>query len=241
MNDQPIRVWLEPGYDYGRTAAWMLDLPGCYTWADDRPGVLAAVPGAVDGFVAWLAGHGERVETPSGPELAIIDEVPATWLEKEERNPIFEPDREPADKGSLDRGRRWLGYVREDFLATLDRLGVPATGEPGIVGRNPERQPDRPAMAVARHVAFAEVWLVTRLERGNRYSGPGADGDLREFLAGTRAWSLELLERIVGEDPARYVDDGRGEMWTPTKSIRRLIGHSLDHLGELERGAPQAG
>ena len=48
---------------------------------------------------------------------------------------------------------------------------------------------------------------------------------------------MELLDRIVTTDPARHVDDGRGEMWTPAKVMRRLIMHSLDHLGELEETA----
>ena len=174
---------------------------------------------------------------PSGP-LRVVDEVPTTWLEKEERNAIYEPDLVPADAGALERAERWLGYARADLLALLDRLGVPSSGPPGVVDRNAARDPDRPAIAVARHVGFAEIWLTGRLERGTRYTGPGANDDLREFLAGTRAWSFELLERIVATDPARHVDDGRGEMWTPNKVMRRLIMHSLDHLGELEQTIP---
>ncbi|HTC85475.1 MAG TPA: hypothetical protein VK656_02160 [Candidatus Acidoferrum sp.] len=237
MDGSPTRVWLEPGYDYGRFGAWMLDLPGCFVWADDRERALAAVPATVERFGSWLASHGEPVDAPAGPVI-VVDEVATTWLEKEERNAIFEPDLAPADRASADRTERWRGYARTDLLALLDRLGVPSTGLPGVVDRNAARDPDRPALAVARHVGFAEIWLTGRLQRGERYTGPGANDDLREFLAGTRAWSAELLGRIVAEDPARHVDDGRGEMWTPTKVMRRLIMHSLDHLGELEQTIP---
>lgn len=237
MDEAPIRVWLEPGYDFGRFGAWMLDLPGCFVWADDRAGALAGVPETVARFTAWLAAHGERATAATGP-VTIVDEVATTWLEKEERNAIYDPDLAPASTADLDRAERWRGYAREDLLSLLDRLGVPSSGPPGVVDRNAARDPERPAIAVARHVGFAEIWLTGRLERGTRYAGPGANDDLREFLAGTRAWSSELLARIVATDPARHVDDGRGEMWTPTKVMRRLIMHSLDHLGELERTLP---
>jgi hypothetical protein len=66
MSDVSIRVWLEPGYDYGRFGAWVLDLPGCFVWAGDREGALAAVPSAVERFGAWLEGHGERIADAVG-------------------------------------------------------------------------------------------------------------------------------------------------------------------------------
>ena len=44
---EPIRVWLEPGYDHGRTGAWMLDWPGCFAWGATREIALARVPSAV--------------------------------------------------------------------------------------------------------------------------------------------------------------------------------------------------
>ena len=237
MEETPIRVWLEPGYDYGRYGAWMLDLPGCFVWADDREAAVAAVPRTVARFAAWLAAHGEPISAPAGV-VTVVGEVATTWLDKEERNAIYEPDLLPADQSDLDRGERWRGFARADLLDLLDRLGVPASGPPGVVDRNAARDPERPVMAVARHVGFAEIWLTGRLERGTRYTGPGANDDLREFLAGTRAWSTELLGRIVATDPGRHVDDGRGEIWTPRKVMRRLIMHSLDHLGELEQTLP---
>ena len=54
---EPIRVWLEPGYDYGLTAAWMLDLVGCYTWGQDADVALSRVPSAVGAYADWLADH----------------------------------------------------------------------------------------------------------------------------------------------------------------------------------------
>ena len=94
MTDRPIRVWLEPGYDFGRFGAWALDLPGCATWADDRAAALAAVPGAVASFGAWLVRHGERAPDAGRPGPRVVEEIPTRWVGDEEINPLFGPDRD---------------------------------------------------------------------------------------------------------------------------------------------------
>ena len=181
MSDRPIRVWLEPGYDYGRFGAWALDLPGCATWGDDRAAALASLPGAVTAFGAWLARHGEREPMPSGPDLEIVEEIPTRWVGDEEINPLFGPDRDALSADGLALGIRRLDAARVDLLELLDRLAVPSTGAPGISRRQRDRTAERPALAVARHVGSAEVWLSGRLDRSARYNGPGPDDDLRAY------------------------------------------------------------
>jgi hypothetical protein len=236
MSDQRIRVLLEPGYDYGRFGAWALDLPGCATWADDREAALASVPAAVASFGAWLVRHGEREPAPMGPELEIVEEIPTRWVGEEEINPLYGPDRDALTADGLALGVRRLDAARVDLLDLLDRLAVPSTGDPGISRRQRDRSAERPALAVARHVGSAEVWLSGRLDRAARYNGPGPDDDLRAYLSATHAWAIELLRSVGEAEPARLVTDSRGEEWTPTKSTRRLVFHALDHLAELARG-----
>ena len=233
MTDRPIRVWLEPGYDFGRFGAWVLDLPGCATWRDDRAAALAAVPAARASFGDWLVRHGERAPEPAGPDLAIVEEIPATWAAEEEINPLFGTDRDALPADGLAIGIRRLDAARVDMLELLDRLAVPSTGDGGISRRGPDRTVERPALAVARHVGSAEVWLSGRLDRAARYHGPGPEDDLRAYLAATHAWAVELLRSVGETEPARLVRDSRGEDWTPAKSVRRLVFHALDHLGEL--------
>lgn len=236
MTTPPIRAWLEPGYDFGRFAAWALDLPGCATWADDRDGALAALPAAVAAFSAWLVRHGESAPAPSGPGVVVIEEIPPTWEGGDERNPLFGPDREALSPDALTVGLRRLDAARADLLEVLDRLGVPATGAAGVARRGPDRTVERPALAVAHHVGSAEVWLAGRIDRAARYNGPSPEDDLRDYLAATHAWALDTLRSVATTDPARLVTDSRGEEWTPAKSLRRLVFHALDHLGELGRG-----
>lgn len=237
MADPPIRVWLEPGYDFGRFGAWMLDLPGCGTWRDDRASALASVPAAVASFGAWLVRHGERAPAPAGPELEIVEEIAPTPAGEEEVNPLFARDRDALTADALASGIRRLDAARTDLLALLDRLAVPSTGAPGISRRGRDRGAERPAPAVARHIGASEIWLAGRIDRAARYNGPGPDEDLRAYLAATHAWALDTLRSVAVAEPARLVSDSRGEEWTPSKSVRRLVFHALDHLAEIERGA----
>src|SRR6266571_2205288 len=93
----PIRVWLEPGYDYGRTAAWMLDLVGCFTWGQDEDVALSRVPSAVGAYAAWLAEHGEMVPVPQTDATQVLERVPSELATQDyERNAIFGAERRAA-------------------------------------------------------------------------------------------------------------------------------------------------
>jgi len=237
MTDQPIRVWLEPGYDFGRFGAWVLDLPGCATWRDDRAAALAAVPAARASFGAWLERHRERAPAPAGPTVEVVEEVATRWVGDEEINCLFEHDRAPLSKDGLALGIRRLDAARVDLLEVLDRIALPSTGAGGIAKRGPDRTVERPALAVARHIGSAEIWLAGRLDRAARYNGPGPEDDVRAYLSATHAWAVALLQSVGESEPARLVSDSRGEEWTPAKSVRRMVFHALDHLAELDRGA----
>ena len=212
MSDQPIRVWLEPGYDYGRFGAWALDLPGCATWGDDRAAALASVPGAVASFGAWLARHGEREPASGGPDLEIVEEVPTRWVGDEEINPLFGPDRAPLSADGLALGIRRLDAARVDLLELLDRLAVPSTGAPGISRRQRDRTAERPALAVARHVGSAEVWLV----------GPARPvGALQRPRPGRRPARLSIGDpRLDGRAPAHRRRGRAGAPRQPTAGAR---------------------
>ncbi len=237
MTSGPIRVWLEPGYDFGRTGAWMLDLPGCFVWADGRPEALAAVPLAVGRFTTWLAEHGERIADP-GDGLEVVEEVASIPAGDAELNATFDADVRPIDATELERSMRWLGFAREDLLAYLDGLApmVEQVGV-GVAQRTAARDADRPALAVIRHIAVAEVWLSGRMDPAERYEGPGPHDDIRAQLAATRAWAVDRVRRSAEVANGVVLTDRRGENWTLVKVVRRLVYHSLDHLGELTASA----
>jgi ribosomal protein S18 acetylase RimI-like enzyme/predicted RNase H-like HicB family nuclease len=245
----PIRVWLEPGYDYGRTGCWMLDWPGCFTWADALEGALARVPSAVGGFVDWLLDHGDTAPYPESSETVVVEEVRATRDNGYERNATFEADRRAVAGDELEAILRRLGFAREDLEALAGRVAAferehgPLPAAQADLGRAPRPPtadrlgvPDvRAGDAVLRHVAGAEVWLTSRLERQARYEGSARDGELGEYLGATRAWAVDRVRALHRRDPALEGTDGQGETWTLAKVLRRLLYHSLDHLNELDR------
>ena len=236
-----VRVWLEPGYDHGRWGAWLLDLPGCFTWRDDRVTALAAAPGAARGFAAWLARHGETQGAAGGGPLTVVEEVPARWLDDGyEINATFAADRRAVSEEELEAAVRRLGFAREDLLGAVERLHAWEAGH-GRLGSSPDGdRRSRSARGVLRHLGGADVWLSGRLDRSLRYEGPEFDAGELDYLAATRAWAIGTLRTLHARDPAVEGIDSRGETWTLAKVLRRLVYHSLDHLGELDRRLAEA-
>lgn len=243
MTDPPIRVWLEPSFDYGRTGAWLLEWPGAFTWGADRESALARVPSAAHRFVEWLSDHGEHVAPPGSPEVEVVEEVAAYVLDDGyEINATFAVEERPPTSDEVEAAIRRLGFARDDLLVLLDRLRrfeaagghLPPEQGPAET-RLPGAQSGREAEEVLRHLAGAEAWFASRLEPAARYEGPPRDGDLDAFLAATRAFLTDSLRDLASRDPAVSRVDGKGERWTLPKLLRRALYHSLDHLDELDR------
>lgn len=242
-DERPIRVWLEPSYDHGRTGAWLLDWPGAFTWGEDRETAIARVPSAASRFVGWLADHGEDLPTPRSYDLEVVEEVPAFRLHTGyEVNATFAADERPATATDLEDAIRRLGHARQDLVALVGRVREFEAGG----GRLPME--DRSAEAlesgasvgrsgeeVLRHVAGSETWFASRLDPAARYEGPSGDGDLDTYLAATREFLVAHLRALWARDPAVAREDGKGERWTLAKLFRRAVYHSLDHLEELDR------
>lgn len=234
----PIRVWLEPGYDGGQVAAWMLDLPGCFVAGPDRATALARVPSAVGAFADWLAEHGEAVAVPATDERVVVEVVATEVLEGGyHRMAIFEADRHAVDPAEVEAVARRLAFARADLVDLLARVAARESAAGPLPG-------GRDAAAMLRHVAGVEAWLAGRLDSA-RYEGP-LEGEPGPVLAGVEAWAVEHIredlrrEPATGDGPPREVTDGKGEHWTLAKVLRRLVYHRLDHLGDLERRLARA-
>jgi GNAT superfamily N-acetyltransferase len=249
METAPIRVWLEPGYDYGRTAAWMLDLVGCFTWGQDADVALSRVPSAVGAYAAWLGVHGESVPVPQTDAIDVVERAPAVFAESDpyrrELNAVFEAERRPATADELEAAIRRLDFAREDLLPLLARLDAWEAEH----GQLPTQEADRPesdvpaertSQEVLRHIGGAEIWLSGRLAPDRRYAGAPRDGDPQAFLQDSHAWAIETVRALFERDPAVAGQDRRGEEWTLPKVLRRLVYHALDHWSELDRRLARA-
>ena len=241
-----IRVWLENGYDHGRTGAWMLDWPGAFTWGSSRPIAFARATAAVNRFVEWLGEHGERHDGQPPLVAEVVEEQDAYRLEDGyEINATFTADRRAVPEDELERTIRRLGYARDDLLALHERVEryESERGELPRETRSAEAVADgasdgRTADAVLRHIAAAEAWFVSRLDGEARYSG--SRDKLTAYLDESRRFLVGNLRRFQRLDPALSRVDGKGEEWTLAKVLRRAVYHSLDHLEELDRRLARA-
>ncbi|HEV3486571.1 MAG TPA: hypothetical protein VG106_14265, partial [Vicinamibacterales bacterium] len=218
-----IRVWLEPGYDHGRTGAWMLDWPGAFTWGTSREGAMARVPSAVHRFVEWLDEHGDEAATTGRvPAVAeVVDEVPTQRLDDGYQvMATFDADGRDVSDEELRRHIDRMRYARADLLEIIDGLQ-------SLIGSGAElKLEDRDAQGLASgaaagreieevlaHIAQTDAWFVSRLDASARYDGPRQD-NVDAFLQQSLEFLLARLTAIQAADPRAKRVAGRGETWT---------------------------
>jgi hypothetical protein len=116
----PHAVFVETDVDEAGTAiAFAGELPGCAAPGPDPATAVAAVPGRVTAFIAWLRSHGEHPVEPVG-----------NWYEVERaaaqrdggtiRRASFSLDELPPSPAELETWLLWAELAREDLAAALD-------------------------------------------------------------------------------------------------------------------------
>jgi N-acetylglutamate synthase-like GNAT family acetyltransferase len=229
-----LQVWLETGYDGGRIAAWVPDVPGSLAVADTRERALTLAIGTTARVREWLEAHADEAWIPRIWRSEAAGEV-ATVREPDgyEVNATFPADRRRVTEDEVAAAIRRLEWAHEDIRALGERIErFEAANEP--LPTDASRGERTPA-AVIRHVAGSSVWLVGRLPGGGRY-----DGALEAVLPGrvldeTQAWVTDRLRALDRTDDGTDTPDRHGETWTLAKVLRRLQGHVFDHTWELER------
>ncbi|CAN5786438.1 hypothetical protein BH24CHL8_BH24CHL8_08750 [soil metagenome] len=219
----------------------MLDWLGCFVWGVSREDVLRRVPEAVRRHAEWLASFGDSAVVSSSGRVEVVEEVAAQVIDGYERNATFAADHRPVESAELEAMLRQLDFARSDLVRLRQRLTLAPGAPTGVRGGERDKAAtalgaaaQRETAEVLRHIAGAEIWLASRLDRSVRYGGTPRDGDLSEYLGETRVWLTEQLRGFVARDPAMEAIDGKGEEWTLAKVLRRSLYHSLDHLRELE-------
>jgi len=234
----PLRVWLETGYDGGRVASWVPDVPGVLA-VGTRERALTAALTATGRVRAWLEVHGDEAGIPRIWKPEVAGEVAAVREPGGyELNATFPADQRRISQEETGQAIRRLGWLREDLLAVAERLDAFEVGH-GSLPTDASRG-ERTMDEVLRHAAGSEVWLVGRLPGGGHYDGPLAGVPVRDELAATRAWVLERLRSLGLADDGAETADRHGETWTLAKVLRRLQAHGFDHLWELERRLARA-
>jgi hypothetical protein len=230
----PIDVWLEFDPASGHIAAWVPSVPGVLAIARSRDRAQTAALTRTGRVRAWLEAHGDEAGIPRiwRPQVAAMEET-HRFADGSEVHATFPPDRRAVSQEEVATALRRLGWARDDLLAMAGAIEAwEAGGGPLPVDAvHGERTLDE----VLRHHAGLEAWLVGRLPGGGRYEGPRDDGPARDALAASRAWVMDRLELLGRADDGAEITDPRGETWTLAKVLRRLQGHGLEQLWDLQR------
>lgn len=224
-----FRIGLENNVE-GRSIAWVLEHPGCYTYGTDGTAALEAVPGAILDYAQWVANHGEEALAFPGPIEILLEETWETYVIDEdyeltqdgyEINAWFRHDWKPLTAEEIERGIRLLNWTRTDLLASVEDMTAQdlKRSYPG------ERWN---YAGILKHVGGAEWWYLDRLGLASPREQIPQDPFKRLELV--RAQFLETLPTLAG---SRLVIGADGEFWSPRKMLRRSLWHERDHTSHI--------
>lgn len=225
-----IAIEIEPTH---RCLVWFLDHPGCFAYAADPDGALAAAPGALLDYAAWISSRNlgqTRVETDDMRlnltetwQVYCINEQYDVVEEGYEVNAWFHHDWKPLTEQEIEHGLNLLAWSRLDLLDAVQGLDDQALGAafPG----------ERWSIAgILGHVGNAEWWYLDRL--GLAFSRQDMPETPFEKLETVRQYFLQTLPGLVGSTRVVGKD---GEFWSPRKMLRRAVWHERDHIQHIHK------
>ncbi len=228
-----IRIGIENNIE-GRTLAWALDFPGCFAYGFDETEALIRLPHSLLNYEKWIKDH---TQTPwidlQDMEMHIADRYDTFRMGKDyqpvtqgtgiEINAWFVDDWRPLVKSDLDHALKIFHWQREELLAGITTLS-PETLEMQHPGERWN------IWGIVKHVANAELWLLSRLNLTDLTRGDLSIDPLERL--GQTASEIDsifptLLKRVevLGKD---------GEFWSPRKIIRRTLWHQRDHIDHIK-------
>lgn len=231
-------VYIESGS--GGAMSHVAELPGCFGVGSTVPLAVAATPGAITRFLAWLKSHHEplvpeaHVLRPSMVDLGISEvRDNGAPLVAGSKAALFTFDQEAWDDYKLERTLRWLSYSRADLLAKIE----------GLTEDDMKRRqvaPNRSLWQTLWHVASAEYGYIMHVA-GDLEGKEGITDDfpseVKERLSMTREIFVRYARTIPSEKRAEITypigSDRPDEPWTLAKAMRRTIEHELEHSAEL--------
>lgn len=232
-----VRVGLENGIE-GRSLAWALDYPGCFSYGKDGTEALLNLPEAlvryknwVDNRMpnSWMADLGDfDVHLDEVFECYSIDESYNLVVEGIEINAFFRDDWKPLTSLDIERGAQLMAWSREELLELI-------TAVPSDVMDLEHEGELWPIRGIIRHIANGEHWYLSRLslEGMPRASLPE---DVMERLSVVRDRVNEVFPQMAGD---KTVVGIKGEIWSPRKFMRRLLWHEMDHIQHIHKLAFQ--
>jgi len=226
-----LRIGIEDGSE-GRTVAWVLDHPGCFSYGINHQEALRNLPAALKEFNEWLTQHEQHhLAIPADQEIHIedtwevyhIDEYYELVPDGYEVNAWFRHDWIPLTENDIESGTALLSISRRDLLSTVHGLDQEAL-DFKLLG-------ERWSIAgILNHVGGAEWWYQDRL--GLAFPRQEVPSEPKERLKKVRAHLNHILPTLVG---SKQVIGIEGEFWSPRKVLRRAIWHERDHTFHIRK------
>jgi uncharacterized damage-inducible protein DinB/predicted RNase H-like HicB family nuclease len=206
--------------------AYALDLPGCFSSAQNSEGAIAQAPERIAEHLAWLSKHMISFVDANLPiEVEIVEQF-RSYESAEEKgyivNAFFEDDRRPLGIWDVEVALRLMAWSRNDLLDLVrgvkdEQLNKNIPGETFVS-----------VAGILKHIAIAENWYFGHMGFGlERKHLPE---DVFEMLAEVRGNAEQHLVKLMGDQ--RIVNEC-GEYWSGRKVLRRMLWHERDHTRHI--------
>lgn len=226
-----IKIGTENNYE-GRTLAWMLDYPGCFSYGADGSEAIIRAPQAILRYKEWVDSHlpdswmrdleDFDIHLEESCDVFTIDRQYDLAQDGYEVNAWFRHDWKPLTAEEIRRGMLVLTWSRDDLLELVSGLAAPQLDS--------RFEGERWSIAgVLGHIANAEHWYLDRLGLAG-LSRKELPVDVFERLGVVRQQLASILPTLEGSTSVIGVD---GEFWSPRKVLRRAAWHEVDHIEHI--------
>lgn len=226
-----LQVGIESGVE-GRTLAWALEHPGCFSYGLNSRQACQEMFAAFAEYVDWIARHESRSWLePLEPEIQVVETWEVYTIDEEyelapqgyEVNAWFLHDWKPLTEVEIERGLELLAWSRADLLAEVAPL------DPDEL--NDIQRGERWSIAgILGHVGGAEWWYLDRLGLA-----PPRDRLPQEPLQRLEFARQMLIKQLPILAGSRQVVGVHGEFWSPRKLLRRAVWHERDHTFHIRK------
>ena len=230
-----IRIGLENNTEEARYLAYALDFPGVFSYGADETEALIRLPRALLEFDKWIRDHtNEAWFSMTDLDLRVVERFTTYNINEDYRiipagqgyqvNVWFQDDWRPLSKDEIIHALQVFHWQRDELLAGLSTLS------------DDIRVMDRPGQrwninGIAKHIANAELWYLSRLELTSL---------TQEDLADTPEDRLDQVGALVEEffpvfNDLVNVKGIDGEFWSYRKIVRRTLWHQRDHIEHIRQ------
>lgn len=219
---------IEVGSD-GWCTAWVAELPGCFVNVSSERAALRALPAAILAYLRWLRRHGESVHVPRTVAVRLAERharpEPMRWGNYEVLHGF---ERRPLTREEVSRMLRLMRFMRQDTLRLLhllpaDGLNWSRPGQTRTISEN------------LHHVAWGELWYLSRVALGSRPPSVPRAEDPFQNLAQARSTTVARLSRMTREERARIIQADNQRWWSARKMLGRMLYHERYHVRSMAR------